>query len=61
LGAQEGAAALAGDLEDRAEGAWEEVRAGDGSLKAACFAAVAEEVAVVVAEVEAEGVWGARP
>jgi hypothetical protein len=41
------------------EGAWEEAQAGDSSLKAACFAA--EEVAVVVAEVEAEDGWDARP
>jgi hypothetical protein len=34
----------------------------DGSPKAACFAAeAAEQVAAVVAEVEAEGGWDARP
>lgn len=44
-----------------AEGAWGEAQAVDGSPKAACFAAEAEEVAAVVAEVEAEGGWDARP
>jgi len=43
------------------EGAWGEAQAVDGSPKAACFAAEAEEVAAVVAEVEAEGGWDARP
>jgi hypothetical protein len=42
-----------------AEGAWEEAQADCDSLKAACFAA--EEVAVVGAEMEAEGGWDAKP
>ena len=62
LAAQEEGAAAAWPSEGPgAEEAWEEAQAGDSSLKAACFAEVAEEVAVVVAEVEAEGVWDARP
>jgi hypothetical protein len=61
LAAQEEGAAAAWPLEGPgAEGAWEEAQAGDSSLKAACFAAE-EEVAEVVAEVEAEDGWDARP